>query len=42
MPGTRWKRSIRRPKVYEALRRRGLPKARAAAIANSKRRKRRG
>jgi hypothetical protein len=43
MPGEAW-RSIKRPKVYEALRREGMSKERAAKIANSppkkKRRKR--
>jgi hypothetical protein len=34
MPGKKW-RSIKRPKVYEGLRRRGLTKTRAAKIANS-------
>jgi hypothetical protein len=32
--------SILRPKVYERLRERGLPKARAAAISNAMARKR--
>lgn len=36
MPGTKWKRSIRRPRVYKALRRKGASKAKAAKIANSK------
>lgn len=37
MPGKKF-RSIKRPKVYEALRREGMSKERAA-IANSKRKK---
>jgi hypothetical protein len=40
MPGTRWKRSLKRPKVYEALRRQGKSKAQAARIANARRRRR--
>jgi hypothetical protein len=40
MPGKKM-RSIKRPKVYEALRRKGKSKASAAKIANSKKRKRR-
>ena len=40
MPGTAWKRSLRHPKQYEALRRKGYSKRRAAAISNAKRRKR--
>lgn len=39
MPGRRM-RSIKRPRVYEALRRRGMSKASAARIANSRKRKR--
>jgi hypothetical protein len=38
MPGKAW-RSIKRPRVYEALRRQGYSKARAAKIANAKRRR---
>lgn len=34
MPGGKY-RSIKRPKVYEALRRKGYSKAKAAAISNS-------
>jgi len=34
MPGRRW-RSIKRPKIYEALRRQGMSKSKAAAVANS-------
>lgn len=40
MPGKKY-RSIKRPKVYEGLRRRGYSKRRAAKIANSKRRRKR-
>lgn len=36
MPGAKY-RSIKRPKVYEALRRKGYSKAKAARIANAKR-----
>ncbi len=35
MPGTKWKRSLKRPAIYEALRKQGMPKSRAAAISNS-------
>lgn len=34
MPGRKY-RSIKRPKVYEALRRKGYPKSKAARISNS-------
>ena len=34
MPGRKL-RSVKKPRKYEALRRKGLPKARAAKIANS-------
>jgi len=37
----RFQRSIKNKKVYEGLRRRGMPKSRAAAIANSKKKARR-
>lgn len=40
MPGKKF-RSIKRPRVYEALRRDGMSKRRAAAIANTKPKKRR-
>lgn len=40
MPGKKY-RSIKRPKVYEGLKRRGYSKRRAAKIANAKKRKRR-
>ena len=40
MPGKKYA-SIKRPKVYEALRRKGMPKTVAAKIANSKRKKKR-
>jgi hypothetical protein len=35
MPGKKYA-SIKRPKVYEALRRKGMSKTRAAKISNSK------
>jgi hypothetical protein len=38
MPGRKY-RSIKRPKVYEALRRKGMSKSRAARISNAKRRR---
>lgn len=38
MPGKKW-RSIKRPKVYEGLRKRGMTKTRAAKIANSRKAK---
>jgi hypothetical protein len=38
MPGRKY-RSIKRPKVYEALRRKGMTKSRAARISNAKRRR---
>lgn len=41
MPGRKY-RSIKAPKIYEALRRRGLPKSRAAAISNAAAKKRGG
>lgn len=37
MPGKKYA-SIKRPKVYEALRRKGLSKTAAARISNAKRR----
>lgn len=40
MPGKKYS-SIKRPKVYEALRRKGMSKASAAAISNAKRKGRR-
>lgn len=40
MPGKKY-RSIKRPKVYEALRRKGYSKAKSARISNAKRRRRR-
>jgi hypothetical protein len=39
VPGKKY-RSIKRPKVYEALRRKGYSKTKAAKISNSKRKKR--
>lgn len=41
MPGKKY-RSIKAPKIYEALRRRGLPKSRAAAISNAAAKKKSG
>ena len=41
MPGKKY-RSIKRPKVYEALRRKGMSKKKAARISNSRRGRRRG
>jgi hypothetical protein len=38
MPGKKY-RSIKNPKVYEALRRKGMPKSQAAAISNAMKRK---
>jgi hypothetical protein len=38
MPGKKYA-SLRRPAMYEALRRKGLSKTAAARIANSKRRR---
>jgi hypothetical protein len=35
MPGSKY-RSIKRPRVYEALKRKGYSKSKAAAISNSK------
>lgn len=35
MPGTKWKRSIKKPKVYEALREKGMSKEKAARISNA-------
>ena len=40
MPGKKY-RSIKKPKMYEGLRRRGFSKARAAAISNAAAKKRR-
>ncbi len=39
MPGKKM-RSIKKPRVYEALKRKGYSKTKAAKIANSRRRKR--
>ena len=42
MPGKKHGSSIKAPKVYEALRREGMSKSRAAAISNAaKKRKKR-
>jgi hypothetical protein len=40
MPGRKY-RSIKKPHVYEALRRKGYSKTKSAKIANSKRRRKR-
>jgi len=40
MPGKKFA-SIRRPRMYEALRRKGMSKTAAAKIANSKKRRKR-
>ena len=40
MPGKKYA-SIKRPKMYEALKRRGLSKTAAAKIANSKKKRKR-
>ncbi len=37
MPGTRWKRSLKNPAMYESLvKKRGMSKAQAAAISNGR------
>jgi hypothetical protein len=40
MPGKKY-RSIKRPKMYEGLRRKGMSKSRAAAISNAAAKKKR-
>ncbi len=35
MPGTAWKKNLKDPNMYEALRRRGMTKQKAAAISNA-------
>lgn len=42
MPKKKQQASVKRPKLYENLRKKGLPKAAAARIANAGRKKRRG
>lgn len=37
MPGHNHGHSVKNPRVYEALRSKGMPKARAAAISNAAR-----
>lgn len=37
MPGSKHGKSIKRPKVYEALRAKGYSKSKAAAISNAMR-----
>ncbi len=39
MPGRKY-RSIKKPRVYEALKRKGYSKSKAARISNSQRRRR--
>jgi hypothetical protein len=42
MPGTKWKRSLKRPALYEDMRESGMSKSKAARLSNwlaSKRRK---
>lgn len=39
MPGTKWKKSLKRPEVYEALREKGYPKPKAARISNAQAKK---
>ena len=41
MPGRKY-RSIKKPKMYEGLRAKGMPKAQAAAISNAAAKKKRG
>ena len=36
MPGTKWKRSLQNPEMYEALRKKGYDKRKAARISNAK------
>jgi hypothetical protein len=40
VPGSKWKRSLKKPKTYKALRRKGMSKTRAAKISNAQGRKR--
>jgi hypothetical protein len=42
VPGSNHGKSIKNPKVYEALKRQGYSKSKAAAISNSKRGGRKG
>lgn len=39
MPGTKWKRSLKNPSQYEALREQGKTKEEAARISNAKAKK---
>jgi hypothetical protein len=39
MPGKKKSSSIKKPKTYEALKDKGMPKARAAAISNAQAKK---
>lgn len=36
MPGTKWKRSLKNPAQYEALREKGMSKEQAARTSNAK------
>lgn len=36
MPGTKWKRSLQSPEMYEALRKKGYSQESAARISNAK------
>lgn len=42
MPGTKWKRSLKRPAMYEKLRKHGLSKTQAAKISNAKGKRKKG
>ena len=42
MPGTKWKRSLKRPAMYEKLRKKGMSKSKAARISNAAARRARG
>lgn len=39
MPGKKTSSSIKKPKTYEALKDKGMPKSRAAAISNAQAKK---
>jgi len=41
MPGKRKSSSIKNPKTYEGLKKKGMPKSRAAAISNAQAKKKR-
>ena len=40
MPGKKWKRSLKKPEVYEALKAKGYSKEKAAKISNAQAKKR--